>query len=48
MASYLVQIAIGDYELVDAGKVGDVTVRHAFHRSLADAGRGRRSRARPR
>ena len=36
MASYLVQIAIGDYELVDAGKVGDVTIRHAFHRSLAD------------
>jgi aminopeptidase N len=36
MASYLVQVAIGDYELVDAGKVGDVVVRHAFHRSLAD------------
>ncbi len=36
MASYLVQIAIGDYELVDAGKVGDVTIRHAFHRSIAD------------
>jgi aminopeptidase N len=36
MASYLVQIAIGDYQLVDAGKVGDVTVRHAFHRSVAD------------
>ena len=36
MASYLVQVAIGDYELVDAGKVGDVTVRHAFHRSLGD------------
>src|SRR5687768_14972002 len=36
MASYLVQIAIGDYELVDAGKVGEVTVRHAFHRSIAD------------
>jgi len=36
MASYLVQVAIGDYELVDAGKVGDVTIRHAFHRSLAD------------
>ena len=35
MASYLVQIAIGDYELVDAGTVGDVTIRHAFHRSLA-------------
>jgi aminopeptidase N len=36
MASYLVQIAIGDYELVDAGKVGEVTIRHAFHRSVAD------------
>jgi aminopeptidase N len=36
MASYLVQIAIGDYELVDGGKVGDVTIRHALHRSLAD------------
>ena len=35
MASYLVQIAIGDYELVDAGKVGDVTIRHALHRKLA-------------
>jgi len=36
MASYLVQVAIGDYELVDAGKVGDVTIRHAFHRSFAE------------
>ena len=36
MASYLVQIAIGDYELVDGGKVGDVTIRHAFHRSRLD------------
>lgn len=35
MASYLVQIAIGDYELVDAGEVDGVVVRHAFHRSLA-------------
>lgn len=34
MASYLVQVAIGDYELVDAGRVGDVTIRHALHRSL--------------
>ena len=39
MASYLVQIAIGDYELVDAGEVEGVVVRHAFHRSLADSGR---------
>ncbi len=36
MASYLVQVAIGDYELVDAGKVGDVTLRHAFHRKASD------------
>jgi aminopeptidase N len=35
MASYLVQIAIGDYELVDAGEVDGVVLRHAFHRSLA-------------
>ena len=39
MASYLVQIAIGDYELVDGGEVDGVMVRHAFHRSLADAAR---------
>jgi aminopeptidase N len=37
MASYLVQVAIGDYELVDAGEVDGVVVRHAFHRSLVDA-----------
>jgi aminopeptidase N len=38
MASYLVQIAIGDYELVDAGEVEGVVVRHALHRSFgADA-----------
>ena len=35
MASYLVQIAIGDYELVDAGEVDGVVLRHAFHRSVA-------------
>jgi aminopeptidase N len=39
MASYLVQIAVGDYELVDAGTVGDVVIRHALHRSLADEAR---------
>ncbi|MEQ1787238.1 MAG: M1 family metallopeptidase, partial [Acidimicrobiales bacterium] len=39
MASYLVQIAIGDYELVDAGEVDGVVVRHALHRSLVDDGR---------
>lgn len=39
MASYLLQIVIGDYELVDAGRFGDTTIRHAFHRSLTDAAR---------
>ncbi|MGH9274649.1 MAG: M1 family metallopeptidase [Acidimicrobiales bacterium] len=39
MASYLVQIAIGDYELVEAGTFEGVTIRHAFHRSVADAAR---------
>lgn len=39
MASYLVQIAIGDYELVDAGEVDGVAIRHALHRSLADQAR---------
>lgn len=39
MASYLVQIAIGDYELVDGGEVEGVTIRHAFHRTLADDAR---------
>ena len=39
MASYLVQIAIGDYELVDGGTFAGVTIRHAFHRSVADAAR---------
>lgn len=39
MASYLLQIVIGDYELVDAGTFGDTVIRHAFHRSLADAAR---------
>lgn len=44
MASYLVQIAIGDYELVDGGTFGNVTIRHAFHRSVADAARVTASR----
>jgi aminopeptidase N len=35
MASYLVQVAIGDYELVDDGKVGDVILRHAFNRKAS-------------
>ena len=39
MASYLVQIAIGDYELVDGGTVDGVVVRHAFHRKWATEGR---------
>ena len=40
MASYLVQVAIGDFELVDAGRVGDVVLRHALHRSQLDAATG--------
>jgi aminopeptidase N len=39
LASYLVQVAIGDYELVDGGSFEGVTIRHAFHRSIADAAR---------
>lgn len=39
MASYLVQIAIGDFEVVDGGRAGDVVIRHVLHRSLADAAR---------
>lgn len=34
MARYLVQIAIGDYEVVDAGTEQRVRIRHVFHRSL--------------
>lgn len=44
MASYLVQIAIGDYELVDGGTVGPVVIRNAFHRSVAAAARATVSR----
>ena len=44
MASYLVQIAIGDYELVDGGRAGEVVVRHALHRSSADVARDTVSR----
>jgi aminopeptidase N len=36
MASYLVQIAIGDFVLVDAGRVGNVTIRHGLHRTLLE------------
>jgi aminopeptidase N len=39
LASYLVQIAIGDYELVDGGTFDGVAIRHAFHRSVAVAAR---------
>jgi aminopeptidase N len=35
VASYLVQVAIGDYELVDGGTFDGVAIRHAFHRSVA-------------
>jgi aminopeptidase N len=34
MATYLVQVAIGDFELVDGGMVDGVAIRHAFHRDL--------------
>lgn len=44
MATYLVQVAIGDYVFEDAGTAGDVVLRHAFHRSLADAARATTSR----
>jgi aminopeptidase N len=39
MATYLAQVAIGDFELVDAGTVGGVTIRHALHRSFLDDAR---------
>lgn len=39
MASYLLQIVVGDYELVDAGTFGGTVIRHGLHRSLADAAR---------
>ena len=35
MASYLVQVAIGDYELTEPTRIGGVTIRHALHRSFA-------------
>ena len=41
MASYLVQIAIGDYELVDGGEGAGVPIRHAFHRAQAEECEGR-------
>src|SRR3546814_11289462 len=36
MASYLVQVAIGDFELWNAGGPDLVYVRHALHRSFAE------------
>jgi aminopeptidase N len=36
MATYLAQVAIGDFELVDGGTVGGVTIRHALHRSFLE------------
>ncbi len=39
MASYLVQLVIGDFELVEAGSAGGVTIRHAFHRGSAGVAR---------
>ena len=44
MASYLVQVAIGDYVLEDAGEVDGVTLRHALHRSFAAEARDTVSR----
>ena len=38
MASYLVEVAVGDFVLEDDGTVGDVQIRHAFARSLAAEG----------
>lgn len=38
MASYLVQIAIGDFELIDGGRTtGGVAIRHAMHRAVGSA-----------
>jgi aminopeptidase N len=40
MATYLVQIAIGDFELVDGGRTSaGVVVRHAVHRGVGSAPR---------
>lgn len=39
MATYLVQVAIGDLELIDVGVVEGVRVRHALHRSMLEEGR---------
>jgi aminopeptidase N len=36
MATYLAQVGIGDLELVDAGVVEGVAIRHALHRSYLD------------
>ncbi len=38
MASYLVEVAIGDFVLEDDGTVDDVQIRHAFARSIAADG----------
>ncbi len=39
MATYLVQVAIGDYELVEAGSHGEVTIRHAVLSSVPASAR---------
>jgi aminopeptidase N len=36
MATYLVQVAVGDLELVDAGTFEGVRIRHALHRSFLE------------
>ncbi|MFZ6005321.1 MAG: M1 family metallopeptidase [Actinomycetota bacterium] len=37
MASYLAQLAIGDFVLVDREPFGNVRIRHALHRSFSDS-----------
>lgn len=44
MASYLVQVAIGDFELVDGGTVGGVVIRHAFERGAVTSAKATASR----
>lgn len=41
MATYLVQLAVGDYDVIDGGTVDDVTIRHVVVRNLDEAARQR-------
>ncbi|HEX6310195.1 MAG TPA: M1 family metallopeptidase [Acidimicrobiia bacterium] len=36
MASYLVEVAVGDFVIEDEGKAGEVTIRHVLARELAE------------